>query len=92
MDSKRSLLLVMVLLLSAATSVWAQTFRGTVLGTVTDTSGAVIAGATVKIHNVDTGLERATQTSADGSYNVPELPIGTYTVSCSQSGFQTAVI
>ena len=55
MDSKRSLLLVMVLLLSAATSVWAQTFRGTVLGTVTDTSGAVIAGATVKIHNVDTG-------------------------------------
>jgi cell shape-determining protein MreD len=57
MDSKRSLLLVMVLLLSAATSVWAQTFRGTVLGTVTDTSGAVIAGATVKIHNVDTGLE-----------------------------------
>src|SRR5439155_21712226 len=40
--------------------------------------------------NVNTGLERTTQTSADGSYSIPELPIGTYTVTVSQSGFQTA--
>ena len=43
------------------------------------------------VKNVDTGLERSTQTSADGSYSVPELPIGTYTVTISQSGFQTSV-
>ncbi len=90
MASKRSLLLVVVLLLAASFGS-AQTFRGTILGTVTDTSGAVISGATVKAHNVDTGLERTTQTSADGTYNLPELPIGKYDVTISQSGFDTVV-
>ena len=69
----------------------AQTFRGTILGTVTDPSGAVVAGATVKVHNTGTGLERSATTSADGSYSFPELPIGTYTVTVTQSGFQTFV-
>jgi len=69
----------------------AQTFRGTILGTITDASGAVVPGATVKVHNLNTGLDRSTQTSADGSYSVAELPIGTYTVTVSQSGFQTSV-
>ncbi|PYV50657.1 MAG: hypothetical protein DMG92_06925 [Acidobacteria bacterium] len=80
------------LLLLISTSLVAQTFRGTILGTVTDPQGAVVPGTKVTVHNVNTGLERATQTSADGSYSVPELPIGTYTVSATQSGFQTAVI
>ena len=91
MKSTRSLLLYVVVFLLAAPYSPAQTFRGTILGSVTDTSGAVIPGATVKVRNVDTGLERVTQTSADGSYNVPELPLGTYNVTCSQSGFETAV-
>ncbi|HWH61137.1 MAG TPA: TonB-dependent receptor [Terriglobales bacterium] len=69
----------------------AQTFRGTILGTVTDPGGAVIANAKVIAHNVNTGLERTTSTSDDGSYSIPELPIGTYTVSVSQSGFQTQI-
>ena len=80
------------LLLLIATSLIAQTFRGTILGTVTDPQGAVIPGAKVTVHNINTGLERTTQTSADGSYSVPELPIGTYNVTATQSGFQTAVI
>ncbi len=74
----------------ACGSLLAQTFRGTILGTVTDPSGAVLAGAKVTVRNVNTGLERTTQTSADGSYTVPELPIGTYTVTISQGGFQTS--
>ena len=65
----------------------AQTFRGTILGTVTDSSGLAVADATVTVKNIDTGLVRATQTSADGSYTVTELPIGTYTVTISQAGF-----
>ncbi len=85
----RMILAALVVLL--ATAVVAQTFRGTILGTVTDASGAVISGASVKIHNVNTGQDRATQTSADGSYAVSELQIGTYTVTISQSGFQTSV-
>jgi len=77
--------------LLASSSLIAQTFRGTILGTVTDASGAVVAGATVQVQNVNTGLQRTTQTSGDGSYTVPELPIGNYTVTVTQSGFQTAV-
>ncbi len=68
-----------------------QTFRGTILGSVTDSTGAYVAGATVKVRNVGTGLERTTTTSTDGSYSVPELPIGTYSVTITQTGFQTAV-
>jgi Carboxypeptidase regulatory-like domain/TonB-dependent Receptor Plug Domain len=82
---------VLFCVLLASASLLAQTFRGTILGTVTDPQGAVVAGAKVTVHNIDTGLERATQTSADGSYSLPELPIGTYTVTVTQSGFQTAV-
>src|SRR2546429_4234100 len=83
--------IILVFVLLAAVSLSAQTFRGTILGTVTDPSGAVVSGAKVTVRNVATGLERTTATSADGSYNVPELPIGTYTVTITQSGFQTAV-
>jgi hypothetical protein len=75
----------------AATALSAQTFRGTILGTVTDPSGAVVAGARVAVRNTNTGLERTVQTSADGSYSIPELPIGAYSVTVSQSGFQTSV-
>ena len=60
------LIFAFVLLVSA--SLMAQTFRGTILGTVTDASGAVISGASVMVKNVGTGQERSTQTSADGSY------------------------
>src|SRR5438067_5141966 len=83
--------MVLAFVVLAAVSLMAQTFRGTILGTVTDPSGAVVTGAKVTAKNVNTGLERTTQTSADGSYSLPELPIGTYTVTVTQSGFQTAV-
>jgi hypothetical protein len=83
--------IILALVLLAAISLSAQTFRGTILGTVTDPSGAVVAGAKVTVKNVGTGLERTTDTSADGSYALPELPIGTYTVTITLIGFQTAV-
>ena len=82
-------LLISVLLISVGG--FGQTFRGTILGTVTDPQGAVVVGAKVSARNVNTGLERTTATSADGSYTIPELPIGTYTVTVSQSGFQTSI-
>ena len=86
---KFRMLLAFVVLAAAALS--AQTFRGTILGTVTDPSGAVVSGAKVTVRNTGTGLERTAQTSADGSYSIPELPIGTYSVTVSQAGFQTSV-
>src|SRR5271170_1937019 len=83
--------IILVFVLLAAVSVSAQTFRGTILGTVTDAQGAVVANAKVTVKNVGTGLERTTDTSADGSYALPELPIGTYTVTITLPGFQTSV-
>jgi hypothetical protein len=83
--------IVLVFVFLAAVSLAAQTFRGTILGSVTDAEGAVVPGAKVTVKNVGTGLERTTETSADGSYALPELPIGTYTVTIALTGFQTAV-
>ena len=83
--------IILAFFVLAATSLMAQTFRGTILGTVTDPSGAVVPGAKVVVRNVATGLERTSQTSADGSYSVSELPIGSYSVTISQSGFQSSV-
>ena len=83
-------LLVVCVLLSTAMLI-GQTFRGTILGSVFDSSGAVIGGAAVKVRNAGTGQERSATTSADGSYAVPELPIGTYTVTVTQPGFKTFV-
>jgi len=74
-----------------APSASAQTFRGTILGTVTDTSGAAILNAKVTIHNIDTGVDRSTESNTDGSYLVPELPVGTYTVTVELNGFQKSV-
>ncbi|HWW18452.1 MAG TPA: TonB-dependent receptor [Candidatus Saccharimonadales bacterium] len=87
----KRLFLAVMMILSLGIAANAQTFRGAINGTVTDSSGLAVAGAKVTVKNIETGLVRATETTADGSYTVTELPIGTYTVSISQSGFQTSV-
>src|SRR5689334_25258340 len=70
----------------------AQTFRGTILGTVTDPNGAVVAGAKVTANNTSTGLERSTTTDDAGNYTIPELPIGPYDVRVEQTGFAAGVV
>src|ERR1700687_4666196 len=75
-----------------ASAVNAQTFRGTILGTVTDSSGAAIAGAAVAVKNVNTGLSRTVSTSEDGTYSLPELPTGTYAVTVEKAGFKQGVV
>jgi len=68
---------------------WAQT-AGTVTGTVTDESGAVVPGASVTITNVGTGVvARNTVTGPSGIYVAEALPVGTYQVSVAASGFQS---
>jgi len=79
-------------LLVGAPVVSAQTFRGTVAGTVTDASGAVIPDARVIVTNVDTGVAREARTDETGYYLVPELPIGNYSVTVEKQGFQRAVV
>jgi outer membrane receptor protein involved in Fe transport len=81
-----------LVLLFFAASVSAQTFRGTILGTVTDSTGASVPGAAVTVKNVDTGLSRTVTTSDDGTYSAPELPIGSYTVSVEKAGFKNGIV
>ena len=73
-------------------AVLAQTFRGTILGTVSDSSGAAVPGANVTIKNLDTGLTRTVTTSEDGSYAAPELPIGNYSATVEKAGFKVGVV
>ncbi|MEZ5399467.1 MAG: carboxypeptidase regulatory-like domain-containing protein [Bryobacteraceae bacterium] len=80
---------VIVLLLAFASAVWSQA-TATLVGRVTDTSGAVLAGAKVTARNTLTGLERSTVSTQTGDYELPLLPInGIYTVNISHDGFQT---
>ncbi|MGH9687618.1 MAG: carboxypeptidase regulatory-like domain-containing protein, partial [Candidatus Acidiferrales bacterium] len=71
--------------------VWAQAQTATVTGTATDPSGAALAGAKVVVTNTGTNTSQSTVTDAQGRYAVPDLPVGTYSVTASQSGFQTVV-
>lgn len=66
----------------------AQETTGTVLGTVTDPSGAPVPNADVRAINLGTNIERATKTDDAGAYSLPFLPAGDYTVAIAASGFQ----
>ncbi|MGA8866785.1 MAG: carboxypeptidase-like regulatory domain-containing protein, partial [Candidatus Sulfotelmatobacter sp.] len=59
-------------------------------GTVTDASGAVVQGATIKAHALATNLEVTAQSKSDGSFSIADLPIGAYEVTFTKEGFQTA--
>jgi Carboxypeptidase regulatory-like domain/TonB-dependent Receptor Plug Domain len=81
-----------ILLLSIAVRrLGAQAVTGTISGTVTDASGAVIAGANVEVKNVGTGATQTTVTSDLGRFSVPDLNVSTYDVTASKAGFQTVI-
>ena len=67
----------------------AQQTLGGITGTVTDTSGAIISGATVTLSGDETKLSRTQTTSSTGSYSFVNLPLGTYTLTFTQQGFQS---
>ncbi len=70
----------------------AQQTTGTLLGAITDPSGASVAGVTVRASNLATNLTRETQTDQSGSYSIPYLPAGNYKVTVTQEGFQVQQI
>ena len=65
-----------------------QAVNGTLLGTLTDSSGAVVASAQVTITEQGTGIPHSTQSNASGNYVFPNLPPGTYTVVAEAPGFK----
>ncbi|PYR28669.1 MAG: TonB-dependent receptor, partial [Acidobacteria bacterium] len=70
-------------------SLAAQAVTGTILGTVTDSTGALIPGATITLTHAGTGLTRTVVSDAAGEYTAPSLPTGKYTVTAELSGFKT---
>ena len=84
---RRLLFLALVFALLFAPSTFAQTVTGTIQGTVTDSRGAVVPGADISIRNVETGQERNLKTGGEGTYVAPFLPLGKYTVTVTNAGF-----
>src|SRR3989442_6346876 len=69
----------------------AQTSTATILGTVKDTTGALIPGASITVKHTETGLTRTAITSETGDYNVPLLPVGAYELTTAMPGFKQDV-
>jgi carboxypeptidase family protein len=84
-------LFLLVGLLAAIQPAWSQEVTATVVGTITDPSGAPVPNATVVAKDNDRGVEFSSKTNETGSYNISRLPVGNYTVRASAPGFQTAV-
>src|SRR6185437_5974691 len=79
---------VLVLVCCSVSVLFAQSERGTITGSVSDSSGAVVPGATVTITNTATNVATTLTTNQAGSYTAPSLPAGTYNVRVEAQGFR----
>ena len=84
---RRRLGILAIILFLATPALWAS-ITGSIAGTVSDTSGAVMPGASVVARNTETGIETSTETNAAGFYSFPALPAGHYEVRIRQAGFE----
>jgi len=82
---------VLAVCLLAAVSIWGQAVSS-VSGTVTDPSGAVIPGASIRLENTAQGLSRETKSDEAGRYSFMQLPPGTYKITGKASGFANVVV
>jgi Carboxypeptidase regulatory-like domain/TonB dependent receptor len=81
---------VLLVVLAGATSALAQVDTGSILGTVTDSSGAAVSGASVTLINEGTGAELTTTAGSDGNYRFTPVRIGSYKLKVTVQGFQTS--
>ena len=85
--------LFVLVLAFVPTTLFAQgSDRGTLVGTVTDPSGAVVPGVKITVDNADTGASRSVDSGAVGYYSFPNLPVGDYAVKAEAEGFKQAVV
>src|SRR6266571_7558158 len=85
------LIVAALLMVAGAPSVHAQVLYGELVGSVTDSTGAVVPAATVTITNLQAGQVRKTTTGASGSYSFTNVLPGVYRAEISAGGFQTYV-
>src|ERR1700722_12065939 len=90
--TRRLAALVLAFVVSSGMSAFGQNANsGEIKGQVTDTTGAVISGASVTLLNTATGVSSKTETSGVGTYDVPSLQTGPYTITFSKAGFRDEV-
>src|SRR5881396_1977034 len=70
---------------------FAQTSTATILGTVKDTSGALVPGVSITVKHTESGLTRSVVSGERGAYNVPLLPVGAYEITTTMPGFKQQV-
>jgi hypothetical protein len=85
------LLCALALVVFGPLPIWAQA-TGAIAGTVTDPSGAVIPNAKVTATRTDTGISQSTVTGGAGTYTIPNLVVGTYSVTAEGGGFKTGTV
>ncbi len=83
----KRLAVTILLVLSLAVTANAQTFRGTINGTVTDPSGGSVPNATVKATETATAIDHTTTTTSDGAFAFQDIPLGLYKVTVTATGF-----
>ena len=88
-DTKPAIISILAVLVFTALPLHAQVVGGSIGGTVTDSTGAVISGATVVIHNQETGSERQLTTNGEGVYSAPSVSIGRYSITVAHDNFAT---
>jgi hypothetical protein len=84
----RTLFVLFLLAMLCASLAYSQAVNATLLGAVTDASGAVVPNAKVAITEVNTGVGRSAQTNESGNYTFPDLPPGQYLVTVEAAGFK----
>jgi len=85
-------LLACILILIAAAPLFAQSTYGTILGTVQDSTGAVVPGAQVTLLNTGTMAKRVITSDSAGSYAFSNIDVGTYSLTISAAGFKTETV
>ena len=82
--------LLMLLTLTSGSRIMAQEYFGSIVGNITDPSGAGVPDTTITATNVNTGITRTVKSDAGGSYRIGDLIPGSYTVKAEKAGFQTS--
>src|ERR1700722_11782450 len=85
---RRTLAVALLGMACFAANARAQNIFGSIVGTVSDSAGAVLAGADVNATNLETGEKRAVKTDGQGNYQVLSLPRGNYTLEVDSPGFK----
>src|SRR4051794_18408441 len=84
---RKSIFRLLLLWAATATLATAQIVTGSMIGTVKDASGGLVAHAAIKIENENTGGSRSVTSDGKGTFLVTNLPVGTYTLTASATGF-----